>query len=73
MKSLRGGSNIIDGEWKNRFDRNGHPNADVISELNGHFTILLEEAIKVGIDVTTVETLPSQDTLDAIAAKLKSA
>lgn len=73
LKSLRQNSTMIDGEWKNRYDRNGHPNADVISELNGHFTILLEEAIKVGIDVAAIEALPTQADVAALSAKLKSA
>ncbi len=73
LKSLRQNSTMIDGEWKNRYDRNGHPNADVISELNGHFTILLDEAIKVGIDVSKIESLPSQQEVADIAARLKSA
>lgn len=73
LKSLRQNSTMIDGEWKNRYDRNGHPNADVISELNGHFTILLEEAIKVGVDVAAIEALPTQADVAAISAKLKSA
>jgi len=73
LKSLKSNSTMVDGEWKNRFDRNGHANDAVISELNGHFTILLNEAIKVGIDVSSVEALPSQETIDKIAAKLKAA
>jgi hypothetical protein len=73
LKSLRQNSTMIDGEWKNRYDRNGHANEQVISELNGHFTILLNEAIKVGIDVSTIEALPSQADVAAIIAKLHSA
>jgi hypothetical protein len=73
LKSLRQNSTMIDGEWKNRYDRNGHANEQVISELNGHFTILLNEAIKVGIDVSTIEALPTQADVTAIIDKLHSA
>jgi len=73
LKSLRQNSTMVDGEWKNRYDRNGHPNSDVISELNGHFTILLEEAVKVGIDVGAIDALPTQSDIAALTAKLKSA
>lgn len=73
LKSLRQNSTMIDGEWKNRYDRNGHPNADVISELNGHFTVLLDEAIKIGIDVGSIEALPTQAAVDEISKRLKSA
>ena len=73
LKSLRQNSTMIDGEWKNRYDRNGHPNADIISELNGHFTILLEEAVKVGIDVGAIDALPTQADIAALTTKLKSA
>jgi hypothetical protein len=72
LKSLRQNSTMVDGEWKNRYDRNGHANESVISELNGHFTILLEEAIKVGIDVSAIEALPTQADVTAIVAKLKA-
>ena len=72
LKSLKSNSTMVDGEWKNRFDRNGHANAEIVSELNGHFTILLEEAIKVGIDVSTVEALPTQEAIDKIANRIAS-
>ena len=73
LKSLRLNSTMVDGEWKNRYDRNGHPNLAVISTLNGHFTVLLDSAIKAGIDVSKIEALPSQAQVDGIVAKLKSA
>lgn len=73
LKSLRQNSTMVDGEWKNRYDRNGRPVEAVISELNGHFTILLEAAIKAGIDVSKIESLPSQAQVSEIVAKLKSA
>lgn len=73
LKSLRLNSTMVDGEWKNRYDRNGRPVESVISELNGHFTILLDVAIKAGIDVSKIEALPSQTQVNEIVAKLKSA
>jgi len=73
LKSLRLNSTMIDGEWKNRYDRNGRPVESVISELNGHFTALLDVALRAGIDVSKIEALPSQDQVNAVVAKLKSA
>lgn len=73
LKSLRQNSTMVDGEWKNRYDRNGRAVESVISELNGHFTVLLDVAIKAGIDVSKIEALPSQAQVDGIVAKLKTA
>lgn len=74
LKSLRRNSTMVDGEWKNRYDKNtGYPDTEVISELNGHFTILLASAIKAGIDVSKIEKLPSQAQVDDVVAKIRSA
>ncbi len=73
LKALNSNSTIIDGEWKNRYDRKGMPVVSVISEMDGHFTILLENAIKLGIEVADFEALPDSATIEAYIKQRRSA
>jgi hypothetical protein len=72
MKSLRGGSTIIDGEWKNRYDRKGQYQKHDADTMDGHFTILLDNAIKLGIDVAEFEAMPTLEQREAERANIRS-
>lgn len=73
LSSLKENSTMIDGEWKNRYDKNGNADMNVISELEGHYAMLLEGAIEVGIDVSKLEALPTEADISKVIAELETA
>jgi hypothetical protein len=74
LKTLRGAKTFLNGEWRQRYKNDSvTPNIQDALDMDSAFTVLLDEAIMVKVDVSTIDALPSQAVIDAKLAEANAA